>query len=427
MEENSKIFLVENLERKRFSSNDISKNIKFKSFSLIKCKNRIINSISFDIFKERKNSQKNKLEKIRNPGVDFVRILAMYNIIFNHCLFHGNGFKHFPRYKRQLSLLKNFTDWHNDAFILLSGIVGYKTNKYSNLLYLWLTVFFYSVGIHKYISHFKKEYIINQDLYIEYYPIISRRYWFFTMYFGMYLFLPILNKGIESISKNEFGLAITSIHGIFIFWRNYKSSKVDIFFMHGGCSILWFFIFYLTGAYIGKYRVVYLGIKKYIFCLTCLFIFLFFSYLFFKSSQNELPLIIGSFKLDIPIELKQMLNSCNDCPIRVIQSITICLFFLQIHYNKYIVKVICFIGPLVFGVYLLHDNKLIRENVITHIFDNQPKNVKLISVFNLLLGKALKIFIFCIIIDYLRHLLFTLLRLKKIFILIEKKLKEKFK
>ena len=351
MKGNSKIDFIENLDNKGFSVDTLHKNTKFKSFSFTEFKNKIINYISFYVFKERKYNQKNKFEKIRNPGVDLVRILAMYNIIVNHCIGHGNGFKNFPRYKRQFSLWKSFTDWHNHAFILISGIIGYKTNKYSNLLYLWITVFFYSVGIHKYISYLKKEYTINRDLYFEYYPIIFRRYWFFTMYFAMYLFLPILNKGIEFLSKYEFRLVIISIHGILIFWRNYKNSKVDVFIMNGGASVLWFLIFYLTGAYIGKYRVIYFGIKKYIFCFICLLIFTIFSYFFFKSSQNELPLIIGGFKLDFPIELKQMLNGLYDRPLKIIQSITICLFFLQINYKKYVAKIICFIGPLVFGIF----------------------------------------------------------------------------
>ena len=97
MEENSKIYFIENLENKRFSV-DTVRNTKFKSFSFTEFKNKIKNYISFYVFKERKYNQKNKFEKIRNPGVDLVRILAMYNIIANHCIFHGNGVKNFPRY-----------------------------------------------------------------------------------------------------------------------------------------------------------------------------------------------------------------------------------------------------------------------------------------------------------------------------------------
>ena len=195
--------------------------------------------------------------------------------------------------------------------------------------------------------------------------------------------------------------------------------------MKGGGSILWYITFYLTGAFIGKYRAIYFGFKKYIFCFIYLLIYSFFSYLFFKVSQNELPLRIYNYKLDFPLDIKRMINPKFNAPVKIIQSITISLFCLQIHYNKYISKIICFIGPLIFGIFLVHDNNLIRHNVIRHLFANQPRNLSWDSVLSFLLLKDVKIFIIGIVIDYLRYLLFELIRLKKIFIFIETKLKEK--
>ena len=76
----------------------------------------------------------------------------------NHFLTLGKGIKKYDKYKRQLMLLHAFTAWHNDGFALISGIVGYKTNKYANLLYLWLYVFYYSVGIHLYCLKYRKHF-----------------------------------------------------------------------------------------------------------------------------------------------------------------------------------------------------------------------------------------------------------------------------
>ena len=120
--------------------------------------------------------------------------------------------------------------------------------------------------------------------------------------------------------------------------------------------------------------------------------------------------------------INERLNSI----LKITQTITATLFLMQIHYNKYIAKVICFIGPLVFGIYLIHNHKLIHINIINHIFDNQPKDLNLTSVLKLVFGKTLKTCIICITIDYLRHLLFTLLRIKKIFIFLENKMMKKF-
>ena len=156
--------------------------------------------------------------------------------------------------------------WHNNDFILISGIVGYKTNKYSNLFYLWLIVVFYSIGIPNYVSQYEKSFRRNQDINQINYPMVFNLYWYFSTYFGMYLFLPVINKGIAQLSRYEFTLVVMSTIGILVLWKDYKNKKSDVFHLIGGYSVIWFLIFYLTGAYIGKYRVDYNGFKKYIYC-----------------------------------------------------------------------------------------------------------------------------------------------------------------
>ena len=350
----------------------------------------------------------------------------MYNIVFHHCLGHGNGFRHFSQFKKEIYILHSLTGWHINGFILISGIVGYKTNKYSNLLYLWLTVLFYSVGIPKYFIYFKKGFNRNIVLYKEYFPIIFSRYWFFTYYFAMYLYLPVINKGIEYLTKYELRLVVMSTIGIFILWKDYKNPREDIFHLNQGGSVVWFFILYITGTFIGKYNTIYKGLKKCIYCFLCLLIFSFASYIYFKLMKNEFFILIGNKRIDFPIQFKGMLTKNYNSLLTIVQSISASLFFLQIHYNKYFAKVICFFGPLVFGVYLIHDNEIVRGNIIRSIYDNKPTNLNSNIALRLMLGIPLKIFIFCIIIDYFRHLLFTLLRLKKIFMFLETKFKAKF-
>ena len=187
--------------------------------------------------------------------------------------------------------------------------------------------------------------------------------------------------------------------------------------MHTDDTVLWFIIFYITGAYIGKYRVDYFGLKKYIYCFICMFFYSLASYLYFKSYHNE---------IELPISLRQMLTERLNSIVKITQTITATLFLMQIHYNKYIAKIICFIGPLVFGIYLIHNHRLISNNVISHILEHQPKNPSLNFVLMLVFGKTLKTFIICLAIDYLRNLLFTLLRIKKILIYLETKIFEKF-
>ena len=297
-------------------------------------------------------------------------------------------------------MLTIFTSWHNDAFGLISGIVGYKTNKYSNLSYLWLMVFFYSVGIHIYVKKYIKNFRVSESIYVEYYPIIFSRYWYFTAYFGMYLFLPIVNKGIASLSQKEFKLVVMSIVGIFVIWRDYKNPRKDIFKLHSGYSLLWLLSLYIIGAYIGKYYVIYSGLKKYIYCFICIFIYSSISYTYYKVYFNELYLGNGYYQRRIVFLLKFMLNDRFDSLLFITQAITVCLFFMQIHYNKYLAKVICFLGPLAFGIYLIHIHPIILNNVLHNIFDRDPVDLSLKSTMILVLLKPLKVTCLCILIDF---------------------------
>ena len=420
-DEKQKIYSGEKLKKKRRNRAIELRNYLKKTGSLIK--NKLMkNAINLDKTKE---DSEQKIKKVRNPGVDFLRLISMYNIVVNHYFYNADVFKHFPSYDRYFSLIHNFTDWNNNAFILISGIVGYKTNKYSNLIYIWLIVFFYTVGIDKYFSYFKKSNISKEDVYKDHYPMIFNRYWYFSSYFGMYLFLPVINKGIVSLTKYELRLVVLTTLGIFIFWREYKNPGDDLFHFHNGFSMIWQLTFYLTGAYIGKYRVEYNGILRYIYCFACLLVYFFISYLFFKQNKGEIPFKIGPLNINPPYFIRRLISDYFNSGVKVIQSLTICLFCLQLHFNKYLAKIICFLGPLIFSVYIIHHNTLILDHYVRNIFNNPPSDTSFNSILSIICLKSLRMLIASLIIDYLRHLLFTLLRIRKILMFIETKMKEK--
>jgi surface polysaccharide O-acyltransferase-like enzyme len=104
----------------------------------------------------------------------------------------------------------------------------------------------------------------------------------------------------------------------------------------------------------------------------------------------------------------------------ILQSIALMLFLTNIKYNKYIASIITFIGPLTFGVYLIHDNIIIRAKMMSKILNNYSRNLPYNKVIEIILISALKIFARCAIIDYLRNILFKICQIRRICILIEK-------
>ena len=306
------------------------------------------------------NIMKNK--KKRNHGIDFIRTLAMYGIIFNHIISKKKINLKYSKFK-ELKLLNVLLFWHNNGYSFISGFVGYKTHKYCNLFYLWICVFFYSVIIYSFYFMYKPQ-SIDDNFYYNLFPIIYKRYWFFSSYFGMYLFLPIANKGIAYLNKSEFKICLISIHLIFVFWHDIMNINNDIFNTNKGYSVLWLLTYYITGAYFGKFKIIFLGIKKLYFCLISFLIYLFSSFLFYKIHYCEINGLKANYKIKIIIELRKLLTKNFDSNFKVIQSIAFILFLLQLDFNKYFGKIISFIGTLTFGVYLIHHNHYIKNDIM---------------------------------------------------------------
>jgi hypothetical protein len=176
----------------------------------------------------------------------------MIGIVYNHVLFQGKGIYKYNIYKIKIKSSLTYIFWHNNVYSLISGIVGYKSTKYSNLFYLWLSAVFYSLGFHYYYLKYKKGARLFGELYTEFYPVVYGRYWYFSSYFGMFIFLPAINKGIQNLNKPEFNLLVMSIFGIYSFWHTYHNSKYDYFQINKGLSTIWLLCLYIMGAYIGN-------------------------------------------------------------------------------------------------------------------------------------------------------------------------------
>ena len=110
-------------------------------------------SLIFSNIYEIKTNKINSKIKERNYSIDLLRIFSMINIInlhinlFSRLLFLNSSS---PKYK-PIWRLEVFSYPAVNCFGLISGIVGYQKYKFSNLIYLWFTVFFYSISISSYL------------------------------------------------------------------------------------------------------------------------------------------------------------------------------------------------------------------------------------------------------------------------------------
>ena len=351
-----------------------------------------------------------KKKKIRNPGIDLVRILAMYAIIIHHILVFPRIIYQYNQYK-ELFLIKISCFWHVSGFALISGYIGYKTNKYSNLLYLWICTSFYALNI---------TYFFTKRLqFKDFFPVYYHKYWYFTKYFGMYLFLPLINKGIISLTNIELRIVDISLIMAFVVFKDIINPNEDIYLMNEGKSVIWFIIYYITGAYFRISKKEYNGIKIIFLIIICILIFYFSTFFCFYFSNYSLNNLKGYFKNEAIKRLKNLFSLRISSFPMILQSTSITLLLTHIKYNKYLAKIITFSGPLIFGVYLIHMHPTILYIITGKLFLKQPYNLSLFTVIKYVLIKGLQIFGICLFVDYLRHILFTFLRIRKICIFFE--------
>ena len=366
----------------------------------------------------KKDIKGNKNKKERNSGVDLLRILGMIDLIASHIILRL--YDQFPRYSKDVKYMAIITNWHISNFGIISGIFGHKINKYSNLLHMWLWVLYYSLGIHYFYKRFYPKKLTNIPENEYFLPLLSNHYWYFTSYFKMYLFLPIINKGLNYIDKTELIIIILSLYGILFIWKDLKSKERGNFCKDTSAKTL--LCYYLLGAYIGKFVLNQnKDSKRIINIIKNIIYYLILIYIFIKSSNITYDSTFYEGNNKYKLILKKLFYNTSNSMAMVLQSLSLCLFFTRIKYNKYIGKIITFFGPLAFSVYLIHNHIDVRgSRFLTWLFSKYSSNLtpKYIALY--ILYESLRVFIGCIAIDYIRFLIFKLLKVSEICVFLEK-------
>lgn len=342
------------------------------------------------------------LEK-RNISIDFIKIISMFMIIILHLSYKGgliSGAK------------MNSINYYSFYFILIicfiavnlfAAVSGYlminSKWKLKNLISLWLTVIFYSYLI-LFIGKFILGFDINTALMVDsLFPMSRNIYWYFSAYFGLYLLIPLINLGIKGLTKQQMraGLII-----IFILGTISTIFKSNPFGLDLGYSVLWLACMYFVGAYIrlhidtNSLKVSSLIIKYLVSVFALFGVVLLTSYAnvhFFTRAR------------DVTWFIKYA------SPFVYVSSIYFFLLALKIPFkNPKINKLILFLSPLTFSVYLLHTHPIIFENLFDHMaskFSNYP----LFLAIGIELMLALVIYLSCSFIDFGRSKLFKLLKI----------------
>ena len=170
---------------------------------------------------------------------------------------------------------------------------------------------------------------------------------------------------------------------------------------------MWLIILFIIGSYFGKYIIIN---ELYNNFFLYLLMFLFSTFL---SSELHFRLIKSKGKKDI------LINYLS--PTMFVQAISLVMIYSKLNIkNKLLMKIINFITPLNFSAQLIHA-RLFQTNLnIVKFFFNWILNLRPKLLFFKVYGFGIVIYFICISIDYIRFLIFKLLKIRKFSLFIEK-------
>ena len=181
--------------------------------------------------------------KNRNYGIDLLRIITMFMIVNLHILYHGGILSseklYFGSTKFNIVWIIEIVSYVAvNCYALISGFVGVNSkNKYSNIILLWLRVAFYSILI--YLIACKCGVVeYDYNTFITYcFPVLNTKYWYFTAYFCLFFFMPILNVGLQNLEYKQLRNAIIMIIIVVSILPFIYAG--DVFHCKNGYSFVW--------------------------------------------------------------------------------------------------------------------------------------------------------------------------------------------
>lgn len=284
-----------------------------------------------------------------------------------------------------------------NCFALITGycMIGgkWRTEKF---ICLWFEVFFYSV-----LLTIMAQYILGVEISLpiySFFPLLTKSYWFFSAYAGLFLFIPLLNKGIKLLSKTKmmYGVGVIVLLG-----TASVVSKNDPFNLYKGYSMIWLVFMYVIGAYLRLHvDIEKIETKK-----------LWISYLGLNGAALFL-IIVSSFSPFLEETMGRNWFIDYVSPLILGSSVVLFLLFLKIRIENQIVgKVITVIAPVSFGVYLIHTHPMIFYFILKNQFGHLASENLLIAVLLIFVYGSL-IYVGSSLIDYVRSILFQFLKIE---------------
>lgn len=351
---------------------------------------------------------KQKTDNMRESGIELLRIILMFQVVFLHICSYGGYYHHvtafgdFQTFLYWLMMFLSRTPVYVYIVILGYFSVSSKSNQsirsvLPKIKKMYIPMLFFSLTIPAVMLSTGAAPVKPETIISAFFPVLSRTWSFMTLYLIVILLSPFVNRCLNSISKKEFTILIGILFFIFSVWNmlghlpNVKNviSVAGVINTDGGKGLYGYLFMYILGAYIR------LHIKKHD-----------------KAKWRYLAVFAGIAVVNTVLVLliPQYIDASmfNDNPGSVIQGACLLLFFRDLKFKS---RAVNHIALLNLGVYMIHEHPLMRNFIWNNLFsftnDDSFYTVFPLYVFEAL-GICALVFISCAVIEQLRRGLFAL-------------------
>lgn len=339
--------------------------------------------------------------KMRKSNFELLRIVSMFLILMSHA---DDIFGLAYLYNTTLGVMRIITDlfdWGGQVgvgcFVMLSGyfMVERKGCSPRKILKVYGEVYFYSFGI--FLLWLCKNSIygtleikqVVTEIVFAVFPILSVHYWFATVYIILLIMAPWLNRFVNGLCEREYKelMIILCIINIFLYGGVPGSFK-GIF----GGRLLPVIFYYLWGGYIRKSNLKANNKKSICTVCACVIVLI--------STFSLITMFAIRFNSSVIMEYRYYYRELTSPLVFMIYTQIFLLFKDCNVSNSYIINTM---AKCTFGVYLIHQNRIVSRNLnkalMIYQFAN-PLKVLITSLMTVMLLYLLFSFI-----DFLRNII----------------------
>lgn len=344
------------------------------------------------------------MTKTRNYGIDLLRMVSMFMVIILHMMGNGGILAH-----TAAGSTHYWAAWGMETaaycavncYALISGYVGAEAeHRGGSIVNLWLQVAFWTLSITAAFAWLMPGSVTADNVLRAFLPVTFRQYWYFTSYFCLFFFLPALNHLLRTLTPRQLKLLLTAAIALFSVLPALRG--YDLFQTNAGYSVIWLGILYLLGGYLKLYRPLarWSPLQGFIVYAAC--VILSWGWKVFAERFTGLGLAGASNRL---IDYT--------APTILLASMALLTAFAALRLNTAVRRVVSVCAPLAFSVYLIHAHPLVWVHFIQGRF-TLLADLSLIGFLCATPVIALGIYCICSAMDLVRHLLFRLLRIRRL-------------